>query len=483
MSLSAREIEQVAVTLDKDIFGGLLRKVLSPKISDHLVLELWTSSGKELLQFVLTPQLTRLGRIKKKPEIAKVPHPFVMLLRRFAVGMAITGVHRLNDDRVVSIGFKGRDRSGTLICELTSQHSNIFWLDAAGIIVGSFHLSRSHKRTLIPGVPYQIPIQRSLLVDKVDRSRFETASSIEEAIDEHYSSLEAQNNLNDLRAAVARSMRLARRKLTRLSKNLTDDKKRADEADALQKNAYLLQANLHLATKGISQMEVVDFEGQPAIITLDPSLDPIKNMTKMFDRSKRLRRATSKIDERLNDALKWKQRIELLSAEVPSANEQKLSEIVSTLFARFPDLAQKASPGKRRQETRLPYKEFAIASNKTARVGRSAEDNDTLTLRHAKPNDLWMHVRGRKGSHVVVSLERGENPPAEVLIDAAHLAVYFSDARGDEDVEVSHTLRKYVQKPRGAPKGSVRLLREKTLLLRVNKNRLEIIFKKQLPVA
>ena len=67
---------------------------------------------------------------------------------------------------------------------------------------------------------------------------------------------------------------------------------------------------------------------------------------------------------------------------------------------------------------------------------------------------------------------RGEDPTSEILIDAAHLAVRFSDARDDDDVEVTYTRRKYVQKPRGAPPGSVRLLKEKTLYLKVDPERL-----------
>jgi predicted ribosome quality control (RQC) complex YloA/Tae2 family protein len=60
-----------------------------------------------------------------------------------------------------------------------------------------------------------------------------------------------------------------------------------------------------------------------------------------------------------------------------------------------------------------------------------------------------------------------------LLVDAAHLAVHFSDARDDPDVDVVYTERRYVQKPKGASPGSVRLLKEKTIGLRVEKKRLK----------
>jgi predicted ribosome quality control (RQC) complex YloA/Tae2 family protein len=105
-------------------------------------------------------------------------------------------------------------------------------------------------------------------------------------------------------------------------------------------------------------------------------------------------------------------------------------------------------------------------------VGRSAQDNDALTLRHARPYDHWLHARGVPGSHVVVPLERDETCPSDLLVDAAHLAAHFSGARGEALTEVQHTPRRYVRKARGAPPGSVALTREKVIVLRVDPDRL-----------
>jgi predicted ribosome quality control (RQC) complex YloA/Tae2 family protein len=110
-----------------------------------------------------------------------------------------------------------------------------------------------------------------------------------------------------------------------------------------------------------------------------------------------------------------------------------------------------------------------------ARVGRSAKDNDELTLRYSKPSDLWLHARNLTGSHVIVSLEKSENPSQDVLIDGAHLAAYFSSARNDNDAEVMYALKKYVHKPKGAPPGTVKLLKSKTLYLKIDEMRLKNI--------
>jgi predicted ribosome quality control (RQC) complex YloA/Tae2 family protein len=99
-------------------------------------------------------------------------------------------------------------------------------------------------------------------------------------------------------------------------------------------------------------------------------------------------------------------------------------------------------------------------------VGRDAEKNDALTFRVAKPNDLWLHAKSRAGAHVVVPLQRGASCPAEVLVEAAHLAAHFSDARAERIVEVQYTPRRYVRSPRGSAAGFVVVDREKVIALR-----------------
>ncbi|MBI3724775.1 DUF814 domain-containing protein, partial [bacterium] len=99
----------------------------------------------------------------------------------------------------------------------------------------------------------------------------------------------------------------------------------------------------------------------------------------------------------------------------------------------------------------------------TILVGRSNEENDRLTLTVARGNDLFFHVRGFPGSHVIVRTERDKSVPLETLLDAAALAVHYSKVRGNTRADVSYTPRKYVRKPRGAKPGLVEISNEKTI--------------------
>ncbi len=99
-------------------------------------------------------------------------------------------------------------------------------------------------------------------------------------------------------------------------------------------------------------------------------------------------------------------------------------------------------------------------------AGKTDVDNDHLSIKLAKPNDFWFHVRGMPGSHVVLRVEQGKEPDREILKRAAAIAAYYSKARNGGVVPVSCTRALYVTKPRGAKPGLVQIRKEFTLKVR-----------------
>jgi predicted ribosome quality control (RQC) complex YloA/Tae2 family protein len=99
-------------------------------------------------------------------------------------------------------------------------------------------------------------------------------------------------------------------------------------------------------------------------------------------------------------------------------------------------------------------------------VGRSAAENDRLSLREARPTDVWLHAAGYAGSHVVVRAREGKTGevPREVIEQAALLAIRHSKARNAGGKVPVHICRgRDVSKRRGAPPGQVVLARYDTL--------------------
>ncbi|NOT49302.1 MAG: DUF814 domain-containing protein, partial [Acidobacteria bacterium] len=98
-------------------------------------------------------------------------------------------------------------------------------------------------------------------------------------------------------------------------------------------------------------------------------------------------------------------------------------------------------------------------------VGKKAKDNDVLTFKVAKSLDTWMHAADYPGSHVVIKNPNRKEIPPKTLIEAAQLAAFYSQGKTQTKAAVHYTLKKFVNKPKGAAPGLVSLASFKTLLV------------------
>jgi predicted ribosome quality control (RQC) complex YloA/Tae2 family protein len=110
--------------------------------------------------------------------------------------------------------------------------------------------------------------------------------------------------------------------------------------------------------------------------------------------------------------------------------------------------------------------EYALPGDWKVLAGKTDVDNDFLSLKMAKPNDYWFHVRGMPGSHVILREKPNEDPDRETLKRAAAVAAFHSKARNGGIVAVSCTRARYVTKPKGAKPGSVRIRKESVFKVR-----------------
>ena len=124
----------------------------------------------------------------------------------------------------------------------------------------------------------------------------------------------------------------------------------------------------------------------------------------------------------------------------------------------------KAESSAMRSEPQL-YR-YELPGGWTVLAGRTDADNDCLSIKLAKPDDWWFHVRGMPGSHVLLRSKEGEEPDRETLKRAAAIAAYHSKARTGGVAAVSCTQARYVTKPRGAKPGTVQIRKESVLKVR-----------------
>lgn len=275
----------------------------------------------------------------------------------------------------------------------------------------------------------------------------------------------------------AEALRLLDRALAKLERRIAaigGDLAKIGQADAIAAQAQWLVAEATKAPRGASKLVVTDWstgEPVPLEITLDPGKSAKDQVLAMFKRAKRLRLGAAIANDRLTQTTRQRDavleaRLEIEAATTLGAVAQHLEDAKRSAPR---DVTLPRPPGssrKNEKKTRVPYRTFLARSGRRLLVGKGGADNDALTLHVARPYDLWLHAKDRTGAHVIVVRDRGQDVASEDLVDGAHLAAHFSDARGETIVDVQYTDRRYLRKPKGSPAGFVVVDREKVLVLR-----------------
>jgi predicted ribosome quality control (RQC) complex YloA/Tae2 family protein len=297
--------------------------------------------------------------------------------------------------------------------------------------------------------------------------------------------------------ALRKALGKARARVERRIEAVRGDVARAESADAMAQRAQLFVAEAARAPRGATKLVAVDWssgEARDVELAIDPARGAQQQVEAMFQRARRLKEGARIARARLADAEKTREELaaveRTLAARETAAGgalgqaeaaghaiaDEELDALEGRARAAAPKdfkllSARAAGTGPMRakrgaQAPRPPYRTFVGASGARILVGRGAEKNDELTLHVARPHDLWLHAKNRVGAHVVVPLDKNASCPADLLVEAAHLAAHFSDARDERVVEVQYTPRRYLRKPRGSAPGFVVVEREKVLVLR-----------------
>lgn len=284
--------------------------------------------------------------------------------------------------------------------------------------------------------------------------------------------VEARAEEAERRALIARIDRKLERAQSQLE-GLAERRKSAEASERVRLDGELLQAHLGQLKRGLHEVTLDDWTtGEPRTLQLDPARSPKQNMEQFFSRYKKLQRALAGMGEEEERA---DERLAALHELLEAANDeaQKPADVAARgEAAGLLDPEQKASAEPKK---RLPYKVFRATSGAEIRVGRSARDNDELSIRHCRGNDVWLHTADSPGSHVVLCLAGAPEPQPEDLLDAATLALHHSPQRGATKADIHIARGKEVHKPRGAKPGLVTLSGGRTLHLRFDPERLRAI--------
>ncbi len=242
-----------------------------------------------------------------------------------------------------------------------------------------------------------------------------------------------------------------------------EEQSQKNRAEEYERNGQLLMANLHRLEKGMSEITVENFfDGGSIVIALDEKKSPYQNAEMYFEKAKKSRANAQVLAERLNRAKENLTQLVQLQTELTEIKDQRAFE--RWRKANLQTLQAFLLVSKEEAEKQMLFRRFRLAPNVELWVGKNAKNNDMLTFKYARPNDLWLHARGVSGSHCILKSSRP--PTKDEMERAAAIAAYYSSAKGSELAPVICTPKKYVRKPKGAQVGAVIVEREEVLLVK-----------------
>ena len=237
----------------------------------------------------------------------------------------------------------------------------------------------------------------------------------------------------------------ARERLERGLEKLQEQMVDQERVDELRTNGELLLTYQAQVPPRAREVTLTDYEGQPRTIPLDPKQTPVENAQAYFKRYDKAQRAAKQIPRLMRANKTDLAYLSQLDADLDLAESRpEIDAVRDALSAAGWAKKRRGSPGPVAGPRRFEVDGFPIY------VGRNANQNEQVTFKRAGPQDLWLHVVGLPGAHVIVKCGHQE-APQHVVQRASQLAAYYSPARKSQGrIGVHVTERRFVHRLRGA---------------------------------
>jgi predicted ribosome quality control (RQC) complex YloA/Tae2 family protein len=427
------------------------------------------------------PRLYLIKRTSRELEKSSVPlSSFGQAVKTTLGGAGLLLLAKDEGERVVRFSLEvaddlGDPRCHVLVAQLTGRSANLFVLDAAGEIKNSWRKLQGEGQQV--GELYRPPATqakvRSVRAQESRPISREGLASISAAADNYYRQLASEQEFNNLAASLISKLRKEITRRRKLQTNLKKDLTAHGNPDEHKRIGDLLLANISTATRAGNRVRLQDYYTEDAS-TIEVEIDENKTLQEAantsFSRYTKAKRAVGELGTRLRQV---KNELDELDDKLAKL-ERVVAQRDLTALADF-ESTPKATPAARGKKQKAPLtlpgmRRYLSSDGYEVLVGRTARDNDELTFRVAKPNDLWLHAGDYPGSHVIVRNSSRNDIPHRTIIEAAQLAAKFSQASKDSKVNIHYTRRKFLTKPKGSAPGLVRMSSFKTVTVEPGEN-------------
>ena len=289
----------------------------------------------------------------------------------------------------------------------------------------------------------------------------ENFPSISELLDKYYYEKDQKDRIaqrsQNMRHTISANLKRAKNKLQKQKEEMLESANR----EAYKVYADLISSNIHKISKGLKEVKLENFYDNMNEISvpLDQKLSAVQNAQKYYKRYQKMKQREIVLEKQIENTEDEINYLELVSDAIDRTDDVKnLDEIYFELI--------KNNYIKKDKKIKNKPKKIAIHSvdyDDTSKVyyGKNNLQNEYITFKVADKNDVWMHVKGFPGSHVVIKSDG--YPSDELLVFAAKIAAKNSKAKDSNKVDVDFTTRKNVKKHPSGKTGLVNYVNFKTI--------------------
>ncbi|WP_239719562.1 MULTISPECIES: NFACT RNA binding domain-containing protein [unclassified Mammaliicoccus] len=283
--------------------------------------------------------------------------------------------------------------------------------------------------------------------------------TIHECLDRFYESRGERERVKqralDLVKIIDQHLQKNRNKLEKL----INEKEAARTKDEQQLYGELITANMYQINQGDKTLETINYyNNEPISIPLNPTKSPSMNAQYYYKQYNRLKTREIELEKQIKLTHSNILYFESLEQQLAHISVEDIDDIREELEDQ--GFVKKRKSKKKKKSNKITITTFVSSDGQTILLGKNNKQNDYLTHKVARKNQLWFHTKDIPGSHVVIQ----EDEPTDTTIEeAAMIAAYYSKASQSAQIPVDYTAIRNVHKPSGAKPGFVTYDSQSTL--------------------
>jgi predicted ribosome quality control (RQC) complex YloA/Tae2 family protein len=281
--------------------------------------------------------------------------------------------------------------------------------------------------------------------------------SFSRLLDLFYSKTEHSDRMRQKTQTLRKSLTTLRERTLRKLELQRKEYESTLDRESLRQKGDIVTANLHAISRGQTLLRTEDFyhDMVEIEIPLKPELSPQQNAARYYKEYTKAKNGEKILSQQIRQGELEADYLGAVLDELSRVeNEADLAEIRMELEQG--GYVRRESKKQQKQPKTQPVRpmEFRSSDGYTIYVGKNNRQNDLLSLKMARKDDLWLHIQKFHGTHVIIVCG-GTEPPDQTITEAAQLAAFYSQAREGQNVPVDVTPVRFLKKPNGAKPGMV----------------------------